>query len=110
MKARQRLRLRQEVASPVVLEWFEPALIDELADGDRIGPDVDIWIGGEWIDLRDHPDKPWCDRMAEYAVAAVPRCDPATAEEFARKVLRYNRDGADADGYEAVRWAKLILG
>lgn len=104
------IRIRPTGGSPMVLEWHDAALIDELVDGDRVGPEVEILVGEEWVGLREHPTKPWCDRMAERACDAFNRGDPVTAAGFARKVLRYNHEDDGANPHEAVRLAKLILG
>jgi hypothetical protein len=112
MNARQRLCLHQggDGGPTVVLELHKTAIIEELADGDHIGPDAEILLGDQWVDLRDHPAAPWRDRMAERAIEAAERDDPVGVEHYASKVLRFSRDCEAADRHEAVRAAKFLLG
>ena len=58
-------------------------------DSEAIGPGVLMHDGERWIPLRDHPDAPWLDGLAERAVAAVQRRDLEACETLVERILRF---------------------
>jgi hypothetical protein len=112
MNKRHLVRLRHDCGDghAPVIELHGATLLDELTDGERLGPGTEILVGEEWIRLADHPAPVWLDRMAVRAIAAAEHGDPIGIERYAGKILRYcDGGGADADRHEAVRVAKFLL-
>jgi hypothetical protein len=112
MNQRHRVRLRHRVdgSHTRVVELHETALLDELTEGDRLGPETEILVGDQWVRLADHPAPVWLNHMALRAIAAAERADPIELERYAGKVLRYSEGGPDADRHEAVRLGRFLLG
>jgi hypothetical protein len=110
MRHAVRLRHADERGCAPVFELHEAALLDELADGECLGPETEILFENEWVRLSDHPAPVWLNRMAERAIAAAERADPFGVERYAGKILHYSDGSDDADRHEAVRVAKFLLG
>ena len=105
-----RLRHGIDDGRATVIQLHDVALLDELAEGECLGPETEILVGDAWVRLADHPAPAWLDRMAARAIAAAERGDPIETEQNASKILRYSDGADDADRHEAVRVARFLLG